>query len=439
MNNLQSNTRIAKNTIFLYIRMIAVLVVSIYTTRIVLRVLGVEDYGVYNVVCGFVAMFSFLNSSLSNGIQRFYNFEGGKELNNIANVYNTSFYIQLLLAAIIFIALETIGLWYVNAKMVLAPESIGSANIVFQCSVVSLVFLILQIPYSAAILAYERMDYFALVSIVDVLLKLGIVLILPFVPLNKLAFYGILQLIVAILNFLLYYIYAKHNFHELKLTKSIDKAMFKSISNFSGWNVLNMFAWMTQGQGINMVINLFFGPVINAARGVSGQIQAAIQGFCQNIVIAFRPQLVQSYAQENYVRTKNMMFSMSKIMFIMYFLLSTPIIFDIDYILRIWLGDEIPSYTAPFTILIILSMYPRNFALVFSQVVHATGKLRGYETLTAVIVIFVLPLSYIGLRMGMNVLFVYWINLAICVILFVACMFYLKKIFSYSIIESIVR
>lgn len=416
--------------------MIVVLFVSIYTTRVVLEVLGVEDFGVYNVVCGFVTMFSFLNASMSNGIQRFYNFEVGSS-GNVTKVYCASFVIQMLLALTLFVILESIGLWYVNKEMVLAPGSLTAANVVFQCSVISLIFVVIQIPYSAAILAHEKMDYYALVSIIDVFLKLGIVLVLPYIDLNKLAVYGFMQLIVSITNFLLYYVYSKRNFNELVLNLSIDKKIFKSIYSFSGWNVLSMFAWMTQGQGINMLINLFFGPIINAARGVSGQIQSAIQGFCENLVVAFRPQLVQSYSQGDIGRTNNMMYSMSKIMFVMFFLLSTPIIFDIDYILKLWLGSNIPSYTAQFTILILLSMYPRNFVMAFAQVVHATGNLKVFQIITSAVILLVLPISYICLINGADVLAVYCVNLAICVLLFVVCMVYLKKVFPFCIRDYI--
>lgn len=211
-----SNKRIAKNSLFLYVRMVIVLFVSIYTTRVVLSALGVEDFGIYNVVCGFVAMFSFLNTSMSNGIQRFYNYEAGfGDKMNVTKVYQTSLLIQFLLAVLLVIVLETIGVWYVNNKMVLDVERLVAANWVFQFSVASLILLVLQIPYSALILAHERMDYYAVVSIIDVFLKLAIVFVLPYISSDKLIFYGLLQLAVAIINFLLYFIYAKRHFKEL--------------------------------------------------------------------------------------------------------------------------------------------------------------------------------------------------------------------------------
>lgn len=436
LDNSVNNKRIAKNTLFLYGRMLFVLFVSIYTTRVVLNVLGVTDYGIYNVVCGFVSMFGFLNTSLSNGIQRFYNYEfakGGED--GIKRVFQTAFLIQLCLAILVVILVEFIGIWYINNKMVIPANRIVAANWIFQFSVCSLLFLILQIPYSAAILAHEKMDFYAIVSIVDVLLKLGIILILPYLNTDQLIIYGLLQLLISAFNFFLYYHYARNNFSEIVFEKKLHKDLFKSIFTFSGWNVFATFAWMTQNQGVNMVINLFFGTIVNAARGVSGQIQSAIQGFCENLVIAFRPQLVQSYAQGNIERTEKMMFSMSKIMFILFGALSLPVCLEIDYVLSLWLGESIPEYTAGFTILVLLSMFPRNFTLAFAQVVHATGRLRKFQVVTAVIVLFSLPITYIVLKSGCNPMSVYWVNLSMCVVLFLGCIIVLKQSFPINLTD----
>ncbi len=435
-NNNSANKRIAKNTLFLYGRMLFVLFVSIYTTRVVLNTLGVEDYGVYNVVCGFVAMFGFLNTSLSNGIQRFYNYEYGKGgLNSVTKVFQTALLIQVVLAIVLAILVESIGIWYINTKMVIPDGRIIAANWIFQFSVLSLLFLILQIPYSAAILAHEKMDYYAIVSVLDAILKLLIVVALPYLTGDKLVIYGILQVIVSIINFTLYYWYSKKNFCELKIQRVFHKDLFLSIFRFSGWNVFATFAWMTQGQGVNMVINLFFGTVVNAARGVSGQIQSAIQGFCENLVIAFRPQLVQSYAQGNYKRTERMMYSMSKVMFILFLIMSLPVCFEINYILKLWLGEAVPEYTAGFTILTLVSMFPRNFTMAFAQVVHATGKLGAFQITTAIIVLLTLPCSYITLAIGCDVMSVYWVNLAMCIILYVASICALKVSFPIRVFD----
>ena len=436
VNNTGNNRKIARNTLFLYGRMLFVLFVSIYTTRVVLNVLGIDDYGIYNVVCGFVAMFGFLNTSLSNGIQRFYNYEyaqNGEE--GLKRVFQTALLIQFCLAILVTVLVEVVGIWYINTKMVITADRIVAANWVFQFSVVSLLLVILQIPYSAAILAHERMDYYAIVSIVDVLLKLGIILVLPYVDGDQLIFYGILQVFVSLLDFILYWGYSKINFKELVIERIFHKDLFLSIFKFSGWNIFATFAWMTQGQGVNMVVNLFFGTIINAARGVSGQIQSAIQGFCENLVIAFRPQLVQSYAQGNIERTEKLMYSMSKLMFILFGTLSLPVCLEIDYILSLWLGDSIPEYTAGFTILVLLSMFPRNFILASAQIVHATGRLGKFQIVTAVIVLFSLPITYLFLELGYNPMSVYWVNLVMCIVLFCGCIMVLKQCFPFNLIN----
>ena len=431
-----NNKRIAKNTLFLYVRMFFVLVVSIYTTRVVLKTLGVEDFGIYNVVCGFVSMFAFFNTTMSNGIQRFYNYEAGRGSEaDVTKVFRSAVLIQVSIAIIILCLLELIGIWYINNKMVIPEERLFAANWVFQFSALSLILLILQIPYSAAIIAHEHMDYYAVVSMLDVVLKLIIVLILPFFPGDKLVFYGTLSLIVSGLNFLANFIYAKLRFTELKFKFVFYKEQFKSILSFTGWNLIEMFAWMTQGQGVNMVINLFFGPVINAARGIAMQVQNAVQSFCTNLVTAFRPQIIQSYAQEEYVRTKKMMYSLSKIMFLFYFLISMPLVAEMDFVLNLWLDGEVPNYTAAFAILMILSMYPRNFVAAFSQVIHASGIMKKYQLWSAAIIAGVLPFSYIALKMGYPPTSVYWVNLMFCVILFVVCLKLLQDIFPFRTSE----
>ena len=414
--------------------MIVVLFVSIYTTRIVLNTLGVTNYGIYTVVCGFVSMFSFVSTSLTNGIQRFYNYYAGSaEGGGIAKVYRTAMRIQGILAIIMIILLETIGVWYINNIMEIPADRLIAANWVFQFSVLSFVMIILQVPYSAAIIAFEKMDYYAYVSIFDTLLKLAIVIALPFFLGDKLITYGVLVLIISIINFLFYYVYSKNKLPQLFTQKGIEKQLLKSISSFAGWNTVEMFAWMTQGQGINMLMNVFFGTVINAARGISGQIQNAIQNFCVNLVIAFRPQIVESYAHKNYSRTRNLMYAISKLSFILFYILAIPVIMEIDYILKLWLGNEIPDYTAPFTILALLSMFPRNFVMALSQVVHATGKMAKYQICSALVIIFILPVSYIFLHYGCSPIYVYLIDNAFCFLLFIVCLLVFKTIFELNI------
>ena len=437
---LANNKRIANNTFYLYIRMGLVLVVSLFTTRVVLQSLGVEDYGIYNVVSGFVAMFSFLNTSMSNGVQRFYNFSLGSNYEyTIKDVYNTALQIQCLLAIILLLLLETLGIWYICTQMVIPLERLNAAIWIFQFSVLSLVLLILQIPYSAAIMAYERMDYYAYLSVFDVVAKLGIAYAIKYAETDKLILYGALSLLVSLISFFLYYIYAKRQFHDLECDYRIRKQLLKPMLSFSGWNIFGSFAYMIKSQGLNMLLNVFFGPIVNAARGISNMVMSAVQGFQSNIVIAFRPQLVQSYASGDNSRVLNLFYSLSKVSFILLAALSIPIIIELDFILHLWIGDTIPDYTAPFTILVLINMVISSLNTPVSQVVHATGKMKTYQLCTSLMVCAILPVSWVFLKFGFDPISVYWVSLILTIINQIVCNLLLKKIFSYSIREYFMK
>lgn len=429
-----NNKRIAKNTIFLYGRLILTMLISLYTTRVVLNILGVEDFGIYNVVCGFVALFSFLNTTMSNGIQRFYNYEAGKNgIDAAARVFQTAIIIQAILVLIILFIIEPLGVWYINHKLVIPTERLYAANWVFQFSLFSLAFLVMQVPFSAAVMAHEKMDYYASVGILDAVLKLGIVLILPYLKGDSLIIYGLLIFLVSVINLLLYSIYATHYFKELKLSRGFHKDLFKSIFKFTGWNLVEMFAWTSQGQGVNMVMNLFCGPVANAAQGVASQISSALNSFCSNLSLAFRPQLVHSYAEGNYSRTTSMMFTMSKAMFLLMSLMVIPLSLEMEFVLNIWLGNTIPEYTLEFSTLIIISMLPRNMTMALSQVVHASGKLKNYQIGSAAIIILSLPVSYFLLKSGLSPVYIYLCNIVIFTLLWFVDILLLYQIYKYPL------
>ena len=397
------NRRIAKNTLFLYIRMGVVLIISLYTTRVILRVLGVEDYGIYNVVAGFVSMFNVLNTTLSNGINRYYNYELGREGGDVTNVYNAAVRIQLLTAAILFVLIECIGIWYVNNVMVIPPERITVANWLFQFSVLSMLLIVLQAPYNAAVLAYEKMDYFALVSIVDAVLKLAICFLISFCGEDKLLTYGALMLVISITNFSMYFIYTRVKFNALKLRLHVDKSLFKSMLSFSGWSLLNPIAYTARGQGCNMVLNYFFGPIINAAHGVANQIAHAVDQMSGNFSVSFRPQLIQSYSSGDLVRTKRLMYSMSKISFLLHALFTIPIVLEINNLLILWLGkDSIPEYAAPFVCWILVIKCINSLNPPITNVMSATGNIRKINFFTAVIMVSIIPITIVMMRSGMK-------------------------------------
>lgn len=414
--------------------MIFVLLVSLYTTRAILNALGVVDYGIYNVAAGFVAMFGFLNSSMINTIQRFFNSErrGDTNKDNLNKIYITSVQIQLLIGFITIILLEVLGIWYINNKMVIPEERLTAALSIFQLSVCSLFMLIVQIPYSAAIIAHESMGYYAIVSMVDAILKLLIAITLPYVTYDKLIAYGIMMLFISVADFLFYYIYAKRNFGEIQYHHSFDKKLFKSMLAFSGWNVFDSFAYTMQGQGLNMLMNIFFGPVVNAARGIAYQVQSALSGFSINISVAFKPQLVESYANQELARTRHLMYSMSKLGYLMVFLLSLPISLEINYILDLWLDGTVPKDTGIFTTLILLNMALGSLNNPITQTVQAVGSIRLYQTIRSIIVMSTIPISWMALRQGAPAYMVFVILILVNLINQPVSLYLLREIFPYS-------
>lgn len=398
-SNSESNKRIAKNSLYMSIRMVIVLCITLYTTRVILKILGVVDYGVYNVVCGFVSMFAFLSASMSNGIQRFFNYELGKNGEAGANkVYCTSLYIQVLLATFIIILTETIGLWYLHHKMVIPEDRMFAAEWIFQFSILSFIFVIMQAPYTAAVMAHEKMDFYAVVSIFDALLKLGIVLILPLFSGDSLIWYGILISLISIINFFIYFVYSKHSFSEIHFKKEFNYSLFKSMLGFSGWNLFGSFSGVMQEQGINLVINFYFGPIVNAARGVAAQINAGLEGFVTNITIPVRPQVVQSYARGDNRRMMNLTFSISKMSCCVLLMMAVPVSVEINYVLHIWLGENVPNYAAIFSVIILLGSLISNLNAATSNVVHATGKMKHYQFWGSIIKISSVPIAFFILK-----------------------------------------
>lgn len=440
ISNTTANKRIARNSIFLSIRMVIVLGITLYTTRAILQLLGVEDYGVYNVVCGFVSMFTFLNTSLSNGIQRFFNYELGKNgIDGAKRVYNTSLLIQILLAVIIIIITEALGLWYLYNKMVIPESRMVAAQWIFQFSVLSFMFIIIQAPYSAAVMAHEKMDFFAAVSILDALLKLLIVFIIPFFSGDNLTIYGLLIALISIFDFICYLVYSKKHFDEIKLESKFDKELFKSMMRFSGWNTFGSFSGIMKEQGINLVINLFFGPIVNAARGVSTQVNSGLQGFVSTITTPVRPQVIQSYARGDVDRTMHLTYSISKLSCMFLYMMALPIICEIDYILKLWLGGNVPENTNKFVIIVILISFLNNLNSAVSGVVHASGKMKAYQLSTSLLALLCIPLSYFALKMGGSADLALWMVFITMAITQTVALMVLKTIVQYRLKDYFIK
>lgn len=432
------NSRIAKNTIYLTLRLIVVLAINLYVTRVVLNTLGVVDYGVYNAVCGIVAMLGFLNTSMSNGAQRFYNFEYGKSgEEGVQKVYITSLVIQSLVAVLLILFAETIGLWYLNNKIVVPVDRLPAAKLIYQFSIVSFVFVIMQAPYTAAVMAHERMNFYAIVSVLDAVLKLVIVWLLPLFDMDKLILYGVLLMLINIFNFFIYFIYNKINFKSIRLGKRLDTSLFKSMLSFSGWNVFGSLAGVGREQGVDLVLNFFCGPIVNAARGVAAQVNGGVQNFVANLTIAIRPQVVQSYAQGNIHRTLSLTYSISKLSCCIIYLLGYPIILEIHYILNIWLDGTIPEHTESFVAIIILTSIISNLNSAVSGVVHASGKMKYYQISGASFSLLSVLVAFICMKYGLAPESAIW-SIFFCTLLGqVAALLILKTIVNYSLLEYV--
>lgn len=377
MNN---NQKIARNTLFMSVRMIIVLSLSLYSSRIILANLGVEDYGIYNVVAGFITMFTFLNSSLANGIQRFYNYELAKTGDLGANqVFNAAIIIQVFLAFWVLLPAEMIGSWYIKNVMVIPIERIQSAKWVFQLSLVTFLFNILQVPFQSAVIAHEKMDFMAIISVLNAVLTLVAAFLLPYIDADKLLIYGLLMMFIAILIFAFYVLYCLHSFKEVYLNLTFSPDLFKNMLTFSGWNLFGSLGNMVKDQGTNLILNYFFGPIVNAARGLANQVNNGIQSLISNVTVPVRPQVIQSFSQGNVLRSLNLTMTISKISSYLLLCVSLPVILEIKTILAIWLGNNIPEYTSIFIIVILINSLILNLNTAISGVVHASGDMKTYQ------------------------------------------------------------
>lgn len=404
-DNQSNNKRIAKNAIYLYLRMAIVMVVTLYTTRVILQNLGVDDFGIYNVVYGFVTMFTVFNATLTAGINRYYNYELGRNgLEGVKKVYNVAIRIQALFAMVVFVLVEILGIWYVNNYMVMPADRVMPANWVFQASVISMVLLIVQNPFSSAIMAFEKMDYYAIVSILDVFLKLAIAVGIAYAPFDHLLFYGTLMASISAVNFIAYYGYCRVKFSEcMGLEKKYDKGIFKDMLKFSGWMSLDPIAYSVNGQGVNMLLNSFFGTIVNTAFGIANQVGQAIDSFCMNLSTAFRPQMVQSFSSGEKQRSLRLFSSMTKISYFLFLLIAIPFCLNIVYIYNIWLGDTYPPVTIPLSILFIMVKMIGCVNHPVSYIVMAKGSLKKYMITTCCITSSILLVAYPLLSLGCSV------------------------------------
>jgi O-antigen/teichoic acid export membrane protein len=395
-----NNKRIAKNTLFLYFRMLLTMLVALYTVRIVLKTLGVVDYGIYNVVGSIVTMFSFLSNTMSSASQRFFAFEIGRnDREQLKKTFSTTMTIYLLIALVILILAETIGLWFLNVKMEIPQERMAAARWVYQFSILGLMLTMFTVPYNAAIIAHENMKVYAYVSVIEVALKLLIVYLLVLFSFDKLILYSVLTLAVTFIVTLIYRTYCQRKFEECHYSFHWDKHLFKKILSYSGWNLLGALSGVGKNHGINILINVFFGPAVNAARGVAYQVQSVVLNFGNNFFTAVRPQIIKSYAANRHEEMMQLVFQSTKFSFYVLFLLSLPILLEASAILGLWL-DEVPAYSIMFIKLVIVDTLLELMANPIVTLAQATGKVKWYQIVVGGVRLLSLPIALVFLKTG---------------------------------------
>lgn len=396
----ENNKRIAKNTLLLYVRMLFGMLVSLYTSRVILQTLGVEDYGVYNVVGGVITMFTFLNSAMSSATSRYITFEIGKgNMEQLKKVFSTALQIHAIIALLIVILGETVGLWFLMNELVIPDGRMDAAMWVYQCSIVTAVVTIMSVPYNADIIAHEKMSAFAYISVLEILLKLAIVYLLVALPFDKLKVYAVLVLMVGLLIRCIYTRYCHKHFEESHYIHRIEKSLLKEMSSFAGWSFWGNLAGILYTQGLNMMLNIFFGPVVNAARGIATQIQSVVTQFVTNFQMALNPQITKTYASGELDKMHSLMFRSARFSFMLLFFLSLPILIETDYILTLWLG-VVPENTAIFARIIIAISLIYTIANPCVIANQATGKVKVYQAVVGGLLLLILPISYIVLKMG---------------------------------------
>jgi O-antigen/teichoic acid export membrane protein len=401
MSNTVNNTRIAKNNLMLYFRMLLSLVVTLYTSRIVLNALGVEDFGIYNVVAGVIIMFGFLNSAMAASTIRFLTYENSiSDLIRLRNVFNVSLTIHAIIALIIFVLAETIGLWFLNTYINVPIERMNAVNWVYQFSIFTFIFNVLNAPYNASIIANEKMSVFAFVGIFEVLLKLIVVYLLFIFSYDKLILYAFLLFLISIILRLMEGFYCGRTFEECKNSKlKWDKDLFLVMGNFAGWNLFGVAAGVGYNQGVNIVLNLFFGVTINAARGIAFQVQGAVSSLVTNFQMASAPAITKTYAKGDYKNTNNLVFSTSKFSFYLLLFFAVPILIQTKIILILWL-KVVPNYTVIFTQLVMIDILINSLSGSLQILVQATGNIKKYQLIVSGILLLNLPSSYLALKLG---------------------------------------
>lgn len=429
----EDNKRIAKNTVYLYLRTSITIIVSIYTSRVVFRALGIEDFGIWGVLGGIITMFNFINQSLSSSIFRYVTYAiGAEDEEQINKVYSCSIIIHIGLALLIFILCETIGQWLFIEKLNIPESKYETSKIVFNIAILTSSISLLSVPFNSVIIAYERMHIFAYLSIVDTILKLAIAGVVYLVTSNKLVWYSVMMLSVTILMLLFYYVYVHVSFRNLKFRWIMEKRLFKSLLTFSGWNMFGNIAAVGYNQGLTILLNIFFGPTVNAARSISLQIEQTIRTFVTNFQSAINPQIVKTFAQKEMSQMHTLMYRSSKFSLFLLYIFALPIVIETDKILYIWLGQVQPE-TVKFIRIMFCVIALETISNSIMTGVMASGIIKRYQITVSSILIAIVPVSYIVLKAGAPAESVFIVYLAIEIIAVIARLYIARDILKFSL------
>lgn len=434
----KSNT-IVKNTLFLYIRMFITMLVSLFTVRIVLRTLGVIDYGVYGVIGGVVTTLAFLSDVLANASQRFFSVEiGRKDSAKLHQIFGLVILAYIITSVVIILIAETVGLWFVQNKMDIPTDRMGAALLVYHFSIATFVIGLIANPFNAMVIAHERMNIYAYVSILQVFLKLGIVYLLVILPYDKLKVYALLMFLVDVSIKAIYIIICRKSFPETKIEFKWDKDIFKSIFSYSSWTLLGSLAFIFNTQGLNIMFNLFFGPIANAAYSIGNQVKTTVNSFAANFFIATRPPMIKSYSEGDYEYTGKLFYFSTKIIFSLLFILIVPLFVKIEFVLDLWLG-KVEHYMPCFVRLMLIYAIVLSVSEPITAIAQAAGKVKTYHGIVDTFTLITLPLTYIAFKMGMDAIYGFIISIVVFVIAHIFRLLILRKFFPLSLREYVTR
>ncbi|MBA7934715.1 lipopolysaccharide biosynthesis protein [Klebsiella sp. RHBSTW-00215] len=437
--SISSGKRLAKNTVFLYIRMIFMMLITLYSSRIVLKELGIIDFGLYNVIGGVVLLFSFLNGAMTAATQRFLSYELGKLIDsNVGAVFKACLHVHLVIALIVFVFGELIGLWMVNYLLKIPQGMFYAANIVFQFSLLTVVISVISIPYNALIIAFERMSVFSYISILDALLKLLAAFILIFLSVNKLVYYAVMLFIFSLMIRFVYALYCKFFIVEIRSSNQYSKEFVWELTRFASWNLVGNLAVVTYTQGINILLNVLFGSPVNAARALALQVQTAIIGFSSSFQMAINPQITKTYSSGKLDEMHSLIFISSKLSFLLIFLLSFPILIETKFVLVLWLG-QLPDYATEFcriALLISIVEATSNPLIISAQ---ATGNIKKYQLTVGGVLLLIIPISYAVAQITSSPISVFYVQVIVTILAQIIRLLFVRNMVSISLRKYFIK